>query len=181
MRAPRAGDPVKARRLLGIAPACLLAFAIVVSLSGCAGGSGAKTAEPSGEAIERSERNEEAAALKQEEAAETERNRALLSALESKGREAAADAKARHTEEVAEAKAKKREAAAALAIKHKEEAAEANAKKREAAEAQAKKQAQAKTKHLKQSTSQGSQPVTPAQTSTQTSTEAQATTTDATG
>jgi membrane protein involved in colicin uptake len=108
----------------------------VLALAGCSAG-GATNAPPSGqpspEAIERNERKEQAAALGNEESSEAEKQREMLSQLESKQREEAAELTAKHTEARAKANAKKREKAADQAAKHKEEAAEKAAKQREAA------------------------------------------------
>lgn len=111
----------------------LAAVAAAGLLTGCARSSTESTTAPSGSIIERNERNEVASSLRQEEAAETAKDRELLSELEAKQREEAAEVTAKRTEAKATAKAKKREKAAEVAAKHKEEAAEAAAKKREAA------------------------------------------------
>jgi hypothetical protein len=102
-------------------------------LVGCGESSGAAKDGASGANIERSERNEVAASLQREEAAETARNRELLSEMEAKTREEAAEAAAKKTEATARAKAKKREKAAAKEAELKERTAEENAKKKQQA------------------------------------------------
>ncbi|HYM54641.1 MAG TPA: hypothetical protein VES97_04720 [Solirubrobacteraceae bacterium] len=145
---------MKGRSLLGVMIPSLIAATAAGALAGCASSSTESTAaKPSGAIIERNERNEVAASLQREEAAETAKNRELLSELEAKKREEAAEAKAKKTEQAAVAKAKKREKAAALAAKKKEQAAEENAKKKEqAAKAEAKKKQEAakKAKEVKE-------------------------------
>jgi hypothetical protein len=119
-------------RFLYAAVGLLLAGSGASVLSGCS--SGTKTSssgEVSPQAIEREERTEAAGAVKGEESQEVQKERELLSVLESKKREEAAEVKARHTVAAANAKAKRREAAAEKAVKRKEkEASEAAAKKR---------------------------------------------------
>jgi hypothetical protein len=98
-------------------------------LAGCSG-SGTPTtgAEPSGEAIERSEEDEQ----KKREAAELVKDREVLSSVEGKQQEEAAEVNARRKEAAAEAKAKKRLEAAEKAAKAKEKAAEALLRKSQA-------------------------------------------------
>jgi hypothetical protein len=106
-----------------------LALAVLTSgvLAGCSGtAKKSTTGEFSPQAVEK----EEVAAIKGEESAEYQKDRELLSVLEAKKREEAAEASARHTLATANAKAKRRELAAEKAAKRREkEASEASAKK----------------------------------------------------
>ena len=124
---------VRPVRLPGIAAWIVSASLIGGLLSGCASTSkSSATAEPSAEAIEREERTEDANALKNEEAAETQKEREQLSVLEAKAREEAGEEVAQRTEAKAAAKAKRREQAAERAAKAREIASELSAKEREA-------------------------------------------------
>ena len=117
------------------ATACIVAAAAIGLLAGCGSSSGDSSGSPAraAETIERNERNEEAAALQKEEAAETAKNRELLSQIEAKTSEEAAEAKAKATEHAAAVKAKKREAEA----KKKQHALEEQLKKEQQAHKQA--------------------------------------------
>ena len=99
-------------------------------LSGC-GGASKTSSTISPQAIEHEEHQEEAAVLKGEEAQELQKQRELLSVLESKKREEAAAEAAKRTLSAANAKAKRREQQAEKAAQHKEKEA---AEKQKAAE-----------------------------------------------
>src|SRR5881392_3230387 len=112
------------------ATACIVAAAGIGLLAGC-GSSADDSGSPAraAETIERNERNEEAAALQKEEAAETAHNRELLSQIEARTSEEAAEARAKATEHAAAVRAKKREAEA----KKKQRALEERLKKEQQA------------------------------------------------
>jgi hypothetical protein len=136
---------VKAQTAPRVVLTCTVALAGALFTAGCgAAATGAKQGEQSAAQLERSEE----AALKKQEVAEIAQDHEVLSAIEGKKREEAAERNARHTEAAAAARAKKKEEAAAKKVKHEEEEAEANARKREqAVKAEAKKQREAAKKH----------------------------------